>query len=1017
MLTVPLLLLVSGVWAQDRVLSGTVRDAEDNITLIGVNVVIKGTTIGTVTDFDGNYKMTIPYSDSPVVLEFSMIGYEKKSIVLSNQTTLNVSLTTEADQLDEVVVTAFGIEQEKKALNYAVQRVAGSELQDTQKQNVIESLSGKVAGVQVSTTSGSPGAGSFILIRGMSSIAEGGENQPLFVVDGIPVRNERTSTGGNSAMDIDMNDVENVSVLKGGAAAALYGLEAANGVVLITTKSGKTGKTKVSVGSTTQFDMPLNVAERQSSFLQGTRGLSVGNTFLSWGPLATPGDTLYQNNTSDFFDVGVMQKYNLSVSGGNEKVNFYTSANFMDHQGVVPTERYKRIGLLAKGRVQFNDYIDVTTSLNYIRSNVSRLPASMYSVYNWPYNDEMANYLYPNGEKRWLYDLPEEDQEDNRNNPYWLRENNSRNERIDRLIGQAMLNYKPTSALTFSYRLGTDISNSFYRAVTMPTTAGNSFGGAISDSDKYRVSLTSTFNISYDKQLGDHFRLTALIGNNYQYNGSLTSVVSGEEFLNPGFVSINNLEQSTMFNTDYRGQSQLIGGYADIKLDYKGIAYMGASYRRDWASTLPQKNSPFDYPSVSAGFVFSELLPESTKELLSYGKIHGNYATVGKIPPPYSLTSTLEAYKGINNGYNYFYQGGNPELKPEETVSWEIGADMRFFNGKTHLEATLYEMSAYDQIIPGRVSPSSGYIIMVFNSGSIRNRGIEVLLDHTLAVSDDFTWDASLNFTRNKSRLIGLPDHMSAAIVTSGQVLQQARPGHTEGEPIMGVLGTTYLRDKEGNIVVDERGYPRIGTYQLDENGDYIQKADGSLAVDYNGNKMIGNREPDWMMGLTNTFKYKGWSLGVMMNFVVGGDVVNATASSMYSLGTHHYLEQYRNQGVVVNGVVEKEGGFEPNTTTAIVDQDFIRESILPVGENFVEDGTSARLEFVRLGYTFNKYQIEKLGFDKLSFNVTAKNLLLLTKYSGADPNTNYGGVGTIGLDNYGVPLTRSLTVGINASF
>ncbi|PWJ43848.1 SusC/RagA family TonB-linked outer membrane protein [Sediminitomix flava] len=1008
-----LLLLANMSLAQQQVISGNVTDATDQSPLIGVNVLLKGAAgVGTVTDFDGNYKLVLPTGTQDPVLAFSMVGYKTKDVSIVNQSILNVSLEANYEELEEVVVTAFGIEHEKKTLNYTVQQVDGADLVQSGKQNIAETLSGKVAGVQITQASGSPGAASQILIRGVTSLSDDRDNQPLIVIDGLPV------VGGGGILDVNMNDVETLNVLKGAAATALYGIDASQGAIVITTKSGKNGQTRVNFSTSHTIDQPLRIAPRQEMYMQGVNGIYNDAVFSSWGAMFLEGDQIYSDNTSDFFQDGLMQKYDLSVSGGSEKTTFYTSVNVLDQTGVVPTEHYQRIGLLAKGTIKMSERVSFNTSLNYVKSNTTRLAASMFTIYNWPLNNNMSDYLFPNGEKKWLID--QELQFQGIENPYWIKDNNFNVSESDRLIGQVSASWKPIKELDLTYRVGTDIINSYSRRLRMPLTAGI-LGGSISDSDRFTSRTNSTFNITFDKKFAHKVRVTALVGNNVELTNTRSTSFSGVDFLNPDFISLENFNATDKRYSQYLSNRIRAGVYTDVKVDYDGYAFIGASYRNDWSSSLPEKNNPFNYPSFSAGFIFSEVFAPNSN-VLSFGKLMANWARVGKDANPHSTTAVLEPYPGYGGGYKYDYYAGNPDLMPEITESWEIGLDTRFFNGKIGANVALYDMTSINQIMRTRVTPASGWIMQTFNAGSIKNRGWEIILDQKTDFSPHFNWSTQLNFSRNKSTLVELPSHMSEMIVTAGQVLGTAKPATQPGYPVQGITGSTYIRNEDGRIVVDENGYPRIGAYLKDENGDYVLEEDGSRAVDYS-NQYLGNREPDWQIGLTNDFKYKGWSLGFMFHFRKGGDVINATASSMYSNGTHKNLEQYRNHGIVIDGVVEQaDGTFAENTKEILMDREYFSQNFLLAGENFVEDASWVRLDYIKLGYQLPLNLVEKMGMKNLELSFTARNLGLWTKYSGADPNTIYGsastgGGGTNGVDYYGVPSIRSFSFNLNATF
>ncbi len=410
------------------------------------------------------------------------------------------------------------------------------------------------------------------------------------------------------------------------------------------------------------------------------------------------------------------------------------------------------------------------------------------------------------------------------------------------------------------------------------------------------------------------------------------------------------------------------------------------------------------------------------EDIISYAKIRGNWAQVGKDAPPQRLTSVLEPSYTIGGGFKYDYYAGNPNLKPETTESWEIGTDLRFFNGKTRIDFTYYSMRSIDQIIQSRISPASGWVILVFNSGSIENKGIELIFSQKIIDNNNFNWKLSSNLSRNNSKLKELPSFVSKYPVTYGQLLNEARPSSVLGHPLMAIEGTQYLRNDNGDMVIDEDGYPRIGTYLKDNEGNYVYDNDGMIKVD-GQSVFLGNREPKYLIGITNDINYKNLSLSFMFDIRVGGDVLNLTKAFMLSRGTDGSLDEHRNQSTVFNGVVEMgDGQFENNESKIILDQSFYNSAYLHAGENFVEDASWTRLRYVTLNYQIPTSISKKMRIKNLSLSVTGRNLFLWTKYSGGDPETNYygsglGGTGTAGLDYFNVPATRGIDLTLKSTF
>ena len=990
------------MFAQVQV-SGVVVDGSNSEPFAFANVYVKGATVGTTTDFDGNYEIEIPEDIDSPVLVFQFMGYTTVEIPVNDQTTVNVTLSVDSQQLDEVVVTSFGIKRERKALNYAVQDLKSEELAKTKETNVVNSLRGKIAGVQVTSSNGSPGANSQILIRGASSVSAGANNQPLFVVDGVIISNATSQGGGgNGAMDIDPDDIESMTVLKGPAAAALYGWNASNGAVVITTKSGKSGKIKVDFGTDIGISRAVGVPDIQSRFMQGTQGYYTQEVSSSWGPLL-PENTSSYDNVDNFLGTGILQKYNVSVTGGTEKISFLASGNYINQTGVIPTEKYAKMGGLFKVDYTVNDKLKVGVSTNIIKSNQDRVPYGfMSSMYRWPINRDMRDFETSGGEKIWLIDGGAE--KNYLENPNWWTEYNFIKSDILRSISTFYINWDFLPDFNLNYRLGYDYTKDIYSKKISPNSAGGAINreGYEFENEKNRDIINSNLIVSYNKELSEKFNIGGLVGHSIEM-----AAAGGDVY-----------DLSTKSYLPANSKTRNIGVFGSVRMDYDDIYFLEATARNDWSSTLSPGMNSFFYPSFTVGAIVSEYFSDDFKKTLSYLKLRANYAGVGKATGAERTRNKMEPHPGYGGGYNYNYLGGNYYIKPELTYSYEFGFETRLWNGKTHLDVTYYYMNSYNQIITGRVSPTSGFVMMTFNAGDVTNKGLEIFLNQKLIENNDFTWDLGLNFSNNQSTLAALPDYMSKMIVTAGQVYSGAMPSSEAGLPVTGIDGTVYLRNKEGNVVIDDNGLPRYGTYLLDENGDYIIE-NGKYKVDQQ-TQYLGNREPDFTLGISNNFTYKNFDFSFLFDIRSGGDVINATAASMTGSGMSAYVGDHRNEVLTVEGVVEQgDGSFVENSQEVVADRAFFTR-FTQIGENFVEDGSWVKLRNIRVGYSY-KPKNDKF-FSKLNFGITANNLWMWTTYSGGDPETNYGGsgtggAGTQGLDYYNTPSVTSISLNVKASF
>lgn len=995
-----LLLLCIGQhsWAQERTIRGKITDATDDSPIIGANVIVKGTTNGTISDVEGHFALNL--AEGQDVLVISFIGYETMEVAVGNRSYIETSLIMGIEQLSEVVIGAFNIPQEKKAINYAVQNLDAQDIVQTQQTNIVNALQGQIAGVNI-TGSGGPGAPSQILIRGATSVGEGRDNQPLFIVDGIPIDNSAVDLGGNRAMDLNPEDIASMTVLKGASAAALYGLQAANGAIIITTKSGVAGRPRVDFGVSIGLDKPTRYMPQQELYQRGLNGLPDNNTAQSWGPTYRRDQQKYDNQRN-FFQTGVTQDYNLRVSGGTEKTLIYFSFNHLDQEGIVPLTDYSKQSAMIKGSHKLRNNLILGASANFIKSENTRTFSSTSSGYmtrimTWPLTDDMRVYLNPNGTKRYL--LPIENNPSQSDNPNWILENNPTVDNVNRLISQVYMTYDPLEWLSLTYRLGVDRTNFHLKSQSAISTGGNGIG-TVREMERDNEILTSDFLVNVNKRFSDKFSVLGTAGTSIRSDHTRNLDSNGEGLMNEGLYSLNNASL-VRTNSSIRRRN-LVGVFGDLKLDYDGIAYVNVTGRNDWSSTLPVKNRSFFYPSVSLGLVFSELLPVN-RSVFSFGKLRASWAQVGYDAPPHSLTPVLEPNLTAGGGFKNFHTAGNPNLKPELTTSKEVGAELRFLNDRFGIDVALYDMLTEDQIITARVSPATGYVIQTFNAGSVSNKGYEVMFNATPIKRPNFNWNVILNLSQNKAVLESLPHHMSEYRQSYAQT-SAGNSSSMPGKPLFGIAGIDYVYNEDGRKIIDEDGFPlREGARD----------------------NYLGNREPDQIIGLTNDFNYKNFKLTFLWDFRVGGKVLNVPAKSMIGAGMHEMLEDYRDKKFIIDGVVnvgsEENPVWEENTKEIVLDRAYFINEYSNVDANFLEDASWARLRFVTLSYNLPSTIYNRLGMTGLQVSVTGRNLLLFTPYTGVDPEVsmagNRGGSGTMGIDYGGIPQMKGLTFSVKASF
>lgn len=1007
-----------------RTVTGTVTQASDGDVVIGASVLVKGTTQGVQTDIDGKYSIEVNNDNAELIFQY--IGMDTQTVKVGNRSVIDVVLQENATVLDEVVVTAMGQVQEKKKLNYAVQALNSDEITAGQSSNFVNSLQGKVAGVQVSMAGGSPNSASQIIVRSISSVNTSQNNEPLFVIDGMAVRG-----AASSMADINPNDIESMSVLKGAAASALYGTEGANGVILITTKSGKAGEVKVTASGGWEISNALNTPHLQGVYGPGSNGFYTTNATGGWGPRVGSDETIY-DNVGDFLGTGFMQKYDFAISGGSEKFSAYASVNYQDSEGIVKNDYRKKMGVFIKGEFKPSNTVKAMLSMNYIDTKSRGFGNSMSTIYGWAINRNMSDYRtvdgYPNYANR--YDAWDELTDSQRINatvsPWYGRYMDNSKTKSGRVIINGSLSWEPIKNLIFTGKISYDKGDSYYDSYTRPRFKGDEFSVSaeeIKQSGLYEAYAsrmgTYTFQpsqndrivvqglLNYNIDINQDLNLSAFFGGEYQESNGYSVSMDGQEFVLGGdFFSFTNVSDTWLSKKNVtlsHSTWNKYGYFGEIRADYKGMAQLSVTGRIDTTSRLRQapKNSYF-YPSITAGVIFSEVF-KLQNEWFSYGKIRGNWAKVGKDCGANLFTPSYKEWSTFPDGgfsIDPTTSVADPLLEPEFIKTWEIGADLRFFNSRTRLDVAYYSTTADNQIVTVRVSPASGTILQTRNEGTVENYGVEATLAQDIITTKDIQWTANVNFSLNRGRLRSLPEDMTEI---QGTQYGDIFPSAYLGASTTALSGKDYLRTDDGQIICDENGYPMINP------------AKGNL---------IGNREPDFLLGIGSTFTWKDLSVSFLFDGRKGGDVANITGRGLLSNGQAYILENYRNREAIFNGVVQQaDGTYVPNTTPIILDQQTINNYIYNVSSNFIEDGSYIRLSHLTVAYDFGRL-MKKLGSHNpvkgLKCSLTGRNLFLLTKYTGSDPqvmpSASYG-MGSMGIDNYSVPSLRSFNFNVNVQF
>jgi TonB-linked SusC/RagA family outer membrane protein len=1025
--------------AQTRGISGRVTDRATGEGLPGVTVLLKGTNNGVSTNSDGTYTLTIPAGDGTLV--FSSIGYTTVERVIGTENQINIGLANDSKTLSEVTVTALGIERSNKTIGYAAQKLENKDITRASETNVIRSLQGRTAGVQITSASGSAGGATRVQIRGPQSFS--GNNQPIYVVDGNVISNSALNstagTGGdlnngvdlpNRAADIDPNNVESITILKGPAAAALYGAQAASGAIIITTKKGTglKGRSQISVNSAVTFERVNRLPNFQNTYGSGFDGEHFADYNTSWGPrmdgrlvedwrtvgTKLPGAAVADSipfrpnpdNIRDFFDTGVTYNNSISFTGSNDASNYYVSVSDVRTKSIIPFTNYKRTNITLSGGTRLFNRITTQGSINYIKSGGDRgvqgqsNAGIIQTLVNTPRDvsiTDQKDYNDPRYNNTGYYLAGF------RNNPYFLLDNNRYTDDVDRLLGSASIVYDPTEWLKFTFRQSLDVYTDRRRQRIVPGTIGNIAGRYIEDNVFGRFSTTDAF-ATVTKELGENFVFRANAGTNYQQRFTERTVNDGQGIVVPDLYDLSNLAtaQPVVKNNS---ETRLLGLFGDVQLTYRDYLSLNVTGRNDWSSTLPRVNRSFFYPSANVSFVFSDAFNIDEK-YLSMGKLRANVASVGKAADPYAI-QTIFTRTTVDDGFQgqyVFPYGsvpafrvgnvlGNPDLKSELTTAWEVGTELGFLNNRLSLDLTYYNSKSEDIIVAVPIPSTSGFTAITSNAGTMRNRGIEVAINATpIAVENGFRWDLNVNYTRNRNEVLAVTSNTPN--IGLGGLASPALEARV-GQPYGSFFGSVMRRDAEGRVVVNRTtGFPLLSPVQ----------------------QTLGNIQPDYLAGLSSTFSYRGLALNVLFDTKQGGKFYSRTITSGYFAGTlEETTANDRQPFVYPNSVVlQADGTTVPNAGATAVQANggyLYWSQVANAGENTLFDASYVKMREASLSYTLPTELVSKVKLTGVQFSLIGRNLFLWTPSSQqhVDPESSSFGTGnTQGYEFFAFPSTRS---------
>lgn len=1063
-LTLFMAFVVQLTFAQEKTISGTVTDAQSGMPLPGVNIIVKGTTNGVLSDFDGNY--TLDGVETGQTIAFSYLGYAEKSVVVGDQSTINVAMKAQASALDQVVITALGIAREKKSLGYATQEVSGEDISNTPSANFVNSLSGQVAGLNISS-SGTLGGSSNVVIRGSSSLT--GNNQALFVINGVPISNANTNTSaqkiggggydyGNAAADINPNNIKSINVLKGAAATALYGARAANGVIIIETKKGAKGQgIGISISSSVTW---ATVNDETLPVYQDKYGAGYGPLYTPGNPYFTDYDfngdgnvdllTPYTQDASygapfdsnlmvyqwpsiyplldsygkptpwvagahtpnDIWETGITYNNSFAIDGGTEKSSFRLAVSNLITEGVLPNSKIKRNNISFSSNHDFSDKLTASTYLNYTKTDGKGRPGTGYDSQNimqqfrqwWQLNVDLYKlrdaYFATGKNITWNPNGINNLSPIYSDNPYFSLYENYETDTRNRYYGNFALDYEFNDWLSLMGRFTFDT----YSELREERVNKGSSDVAMYSRFNNRVSeYNYDFILTFNKDLSEDLNLNGNIGLNLRRNEqNLVRATTNGGLVQEGLFSLNNSADLLQAPYEYAYKKMTDGIYARVSLGYLNTYYVEGTVRRDRSSTLPKDNNTFVYPSISGSVLLSNLIDAEWVNLL---KLRANYAEVGNAPGPYNVFNSYSFNTPFGDAalVTNRSQLNNSDLKPERTKSYEFGFNSDLFNNRVSLNVTYYNARTYDQITPVPISTSTGYSTQVLNAGTIENQGVELFLNITPFKTKDFRWDLTANWAKNKNKVIELAGGIQNLQLAD---LQATTINAVPGQPYGTIRGKDYVY-KNGKRVIGADGYYKLSS----------------------SNSIIGNINPDWTGGIKNTFQYKNLTFSFLIDIQKGGDVFSLdtwygygtglypNSAGLNDLGNPKRLPIAQGGGIILPGVT---ANGQPNTKRI----EMYRVSLNPYGWQkspeaaHVYDASFVKLREVSLTYAFGEKLLAKTFLSDASISLIGKNLWIINKnIPYADPEAGLSSGNIQGFQSGAYPSSREVGVSLNLKF
>jgi ferric enterobactin receptor len=1015
--------------AQERPVSGTVISDDDNTPLLGVTVTNRNTNKKTQTNNAGYFTIAASKGD---VLVLTYVGFARQEFTVGDNNLVNIKMTP--SEKTEQVVTVYGQRQSKRALGYSAQEVKGDDLAQTRRENFINALAGRVAGVNITPTSGVPGASTSIVLRGATSI--GGNNQPLFVVDGVPYDNQtlnqenlasgnsvalgnRSSDYGNRAADINPEDIESVTILKGPEATALYGSDGASGAIIITTKKGKSGKGTVTYNTSFRWEKVYRFPEVQRTYMRGANGVANvnatvnpfagGELYAFFGP-KYPEGTKFYDNFDAFFGTGFTQNHNLTVDGGTEVATYRFSANYVDQKGIVPNTGFQRITIRIGGNAKLSPKFNINTSMNYVGSKTDKASKGVGSYFlsllNWPADVDASDYMNPDGTRKAIRGTATES-----DNPFWDVNKNVAQDKLDRFTGNFTFSYDPAKWLNLSLISGLDFYSQTGDYVVHPQSRfGRATNGFYSVYEQNTKNFNNIGKATLKKTWGD-FSNTFIVGFSVDDNKTRIEGQRGEQFYELNFKGLNNTAPTSQLAKTTGLNSRKTRWFANYNIGYKSMVYVSLSGSREGNSTLmsaiSDNNPYYNFGAASLSWILTELKALNDLDWLSYAKARISYGTTGKGPIfPYITDPTFQSQITTGGGFAYGFFGNNPNLRPEYTKNFEFGGELKLFDNRLAIDITRYSLRSKDQILSARSSYGTGYVIKWFNGGLVENKGLEAVININAIKRKNFNWDVTVNFDRNRGKILEMPKDLPTYYDSDTWVFGNLRSQAYKGAFTGNLSGFSLARNTAGQVLIS----PTTGLPL--NSGDFV---------------IAGDRQPDFKVGLINTLNYKDFSLSFNLDFRKGGDVWNGNEYFLYLTGlSKRTLDREKPiniAGVLSDGLQNTDNPTKNNIViTPYYRSDYFASTVATEAD-FIESVNWVRMRDITLSYNLSRSLLKRQKLLKsASVYVTGTDLFIITNYTGADPSVNANtafsrGFGGAGIDYGALATPRGINVGFKVQF